>query len=228
MARVWVGAAILALGCAVAALAVLVGHGSEALFALDASVGAAVVHPGGGGLSVGVLQVLTAPGLTVFRVVVLVPIALLFAIRRRPRVVGFILLAAAAVGPLTTALKEVVGRVRPTYGDPLVAARGLSFPSGHSSGAAVLAGVLLVLLWPVVAPRWRAWLSVAAVLGASTVAWTRLALGVHYLSDAVAGLALGAATVLVAMAVFGLYRGGAAELPVRGWPQHERGHTRSA
>jgi undecaprenyl-diphosphatase len=48
------------------------------------------------------------------------------------------------------------------------------------------------------------------------VAWTRIVLGVHYLSDVVGGLALGAAVVLVWMAVFGLYPGGSAELSGRG------------
>lgn len=215
-----IGASVLS--AVVAILGVLVTLGVRALLDLDLSVGSALRFQGGGSFGVDVLQVLTAPGLSVFRLVVLVPVAILFAVRGRRRVTGFVLLAALAVGPLTTVGKELVGRVRPTADDPLVAADGLSFPSGHSSGAAVLAGVLLVLLWPMVARGWRPWLAGGLILAALCVAWTRIALGVHYLSDVMGGLALGAAVVLVSMAIFGLYPGGRAELPGHGRPDLAR------
>lgn len=220
MRRLLIGAAVLL--AVVAALGVLVAEDVRALLDLDLSVGVALRPQGGGSFHVDVLQVLTAPGLTVFRVVVLVPVAILFAFRGQRRVAGFVVLAAVAVSPLTILLKELVARVRPTSDDPLVAANGLSFPSGHSSGAATLAGVLIVVLWPVVSRSWRPWLVGVLTLGALGVAWTRIALGVHYLSDAVGGLALGAAVVLLSMAAFGLYPGGPGELPQRGWPNLAR------
>ncbi|MGI8626682.1 MAG: phosphatase PAP2 family protein [Geodermatophilaceae bacterium] len=193
-------------------LAVLVGQDVRAVLDIDLRVNSALRYREGGSGWVEVLQVLTAPGLSVFRLVVLAPVATLLVVRGRPRVAGFVVLAALAVGPLTTLFKEVVGRVRPTADDPLVAAAGLSFPSGHSSGAAALAGILLVVLWPVLARRWRAWLGGGLVLLTLCVAWTRIALGVHYLSDVVAGMLLGAVVVLISMAVFGLYPGGPADV----------------
>jgi len=211
MRRLLLGAA--ALSAVVAVLAVLVSESAAALLDLDVAAGSALRFDGGGSTGVDVLQVLTAPGLSVFRLVVVVPLAILFAVRRQLRVTGFIAVAAVAVGPLTTLLKELVGRVRPTADDPLVAAYGLSFPSGHSSGAATLAGVLLVVLWPILSRRWRPWVAAVLVLTALCVAWTRIALGLHYLSDVVGGLALGATVVLVSMVVFGLYPGGPAQLP---------------
>lgn len=214
---IWVAA----LAAVVAILGVLVGQEARGLLDLDLSVSAALGSRDGGSLEIEVAQVVTAVGLTAFRVVVLAPVAILFVVRGQLRVAGFVLLAALAVSPLTTALKEIVGRVRPTADDPLVAASGLSFPSGHSSGAATLAGVLLVVLWPIVSGRRRPWLVAVLTLGALCVAWTRIALGVHYLSDTVGGLALGAAVVLAAMAVFGLYPGGPAELPQHRWPRLE-------
>lgn len=214
---------VVILAAVVAALGVLVGVGSPALLALDASVGKALAYQGPNAFYVGLLQVLTAAGLTVFRIVLLVPIAVFLAVRGRVRTMGFAVLAAGTVGPLTTLLKELVGRVRPSYDDPLVSASGLSYPSGHSAGAATLAGVLLVVFWPLVSRRWRPSLAVAAALGAICVAWTRLALGVHYLSDTVGGLALGTAVVFFWMAVFGLYRGGQAEPLERGRPTRDRG-----
>jgi undecaprenyl-diphosphatase len=226
MRRLLIGAAVLA--AMVTILGVLVGQGVRALLDLDVSVGSALRYQGGDSFEVDVLQVITALGLTVIRLAVLVPVAVLFAIRRRLRLAGFVLLAALSVGPLTTVGKELVGRVRPTADDPLVAASGMSFPSGHSSGAATLAGVLLVVLWPILARRWRRWLAAGLILAALCVAWTRIVLGVHYLSDVVGGLALGAAVVLVWMAVFGLYPGDSAELSGRGRMTEQSGPTEPA
>ncbi|MGI8720624.1 MAG: phosphatase PAP2 family protein [Geodermatophilaceae bacterium] len=215
-----IGATVLS--AIVAILGILVGQGVRALLELDLAVGSALRFQGAGSSGVTILQILTSPGLSVFRLVVLVPVAVFFAVWGRRRVSGFVLLTALAVGPLTTLLKELVGRVRPTADDPLVAADGLSFPSGHSSGAATLAGVLLVVLWPMLRARWRPWVAAALILLALCVAWTRIALGLHYLSDTVGGLALGAAVVLVSMAVFGLYPGGPGQLPEHGWPRLAR------
>lgn len=209
------GAAVLVVILAV--LGILVSQGAVVLLDLDRSVGSAL-HFRQGSSGVDVLQVLTAPGLTVFRLVVLVPIAVLFAVRRRWRVTGFILAPALLVSPLTTLLKDLVGRVRPTD-DPLVSASGLSFPSGHSSGAATLAGVLLVVLWPVVSRGYRPLLALGLTLLALMVAWTRMALGVHYLSDTVGGLCLGAAVVLLSMTAFGLYPDGPGDLTAPAAPE---------
>lgn len=211
MRRLLMAAAVLMAVFAI--LGVLVAQGFRPLLEVDLVVGAALRTQHVGTFQVDVLQVLTAPGLTVFRLVVLLPVVILLAVRRQRRLAGFVVLAAFAVAPLTTLFKELVGRVRPTADDPLVAASGLSYPSGHSAGAATLAGVLLVVLWPVVSRRWRPWLAGALVLGALCVAWTRIALGVHYLSDVVGGLTLGTAVVLLSMAAFGFDRSRPGEVP---------------
>ncbi len=196
-----------------ATLGVLVALGVRPLLEVDRVVGAALRPQHVDTFQVDALQVLTAPGLTVFRLVVLLPVAILFAVRRQRRLAGFVVLAALAVGLLSTLFKELVGRVRPTADDPLIAASGLSYPSGHAAGAATLAGVLLVVLWPVVSRRWRPWLAGALVLGVLCVAWTRIALGVHYLSDVVGGMALGAAVVVLSMAAFGFEGSRPGEVP---------------
>src|SRR5436305_1011379 len=61
------------------------------------------------------LQVLTAPGLTVFRVVVLLPVVVWLVLRRFWWTAGWVLTAIVLVAPLTTAVKELVGRVRPDF-----------------------------------------------------------------------------------------------------------------
>ncbi len=216
MRRLILGA--VALASVVAVLGALVSQSWHPLLDLDLSVASALRFDGGGSHGVDALQVLTAPGSTGFRLVVLLPLALLYAARRQFRVTGFVLLAAGTVGLLTSLLKILVGRERPTTDDPLVFAHGLSYPSGHSSGAAVLAGVLIVILWPLVSRHWRPFLVAGLTLLALTVAWTRIGLGVHYLSDTVGGLCLGAAVVLASMALFGMHPGGRGWLPEGGRP----------
>ena len=95
-----------------------------------------------------------------------------------------------------------IDRVRPTF-DPAAASLGPSFPSGHSATAAALwAAVALVVLRrrPPVA---RALVVAVAVGLAVAVATSRVMLGVHWLSDAVAGLAFGWAWFAVCAIAFG-------------------------
>ncbi|MDQ6727642.1 MAG: phosphatase PAP2 family protein [Actinomycetota bacterium] len=72
---------------------------------------------------------------------------------------------------------------------------GVSFPSGHATGAAALAIAVVVLL---VAARARGrHVLIPVLLGyAAAVGAARMVVGVHYLSDVLAGLAV--ATVVVA------------------------------
>ena len=112
-------------------------------------------------------------------------------------------------------LKELFGRIRPDFDEGGARLESLSYPSGHSSGIATLVTVELVLLWPLLARRWR---STCLVLGAALVALvglTRLWLGVHFLSDVLGGWALGVAwSLLVATLLHGL-PGDRAALPPR-------------
>ena len=103
-------------------------------------------------------------------------------------------------GALNSAVKAVVGRARPVVLDPVAHAGHASFPSGHANGVAVACGVLLVLLSPATRRRWRA----AAWGWATLVGFSRLALGVHFLSDVLAGWALGLAWVIGSTVAWGV------------------------
>lgn len=108
------------------------------------------------------------------------------------------------VGVAVTALiKTGVGRARPPLADRLSVEQSFSYPSGHT---AVTAVVLLTLATVVIAShRQRLGLWATALLVTAVVGATRIYLGVHWLTDVMAGMLLGAAlsalvTVLVAAA----------------------------
>jgi membrane-associated phospholipid phosphatase len=105
---------------------------------------------------------------------------------------------------LSSGLKLLVDRARPVFDQPVDAALGASFPSGHSLGAAAVWTALAVVLLPRV--RRRALLLLGAVLVAATVAASRVLLGVHYPSDVVAGLLMGAGWTAVCAAVLVAWR----------------------
>lgn len=99
---------------------------------------------------------------------------------------------------LNGGLKLLFQRARPVFGDgiepPLAMLSTYSFPSGHASGSTVFYGFLLMMLFTRTAHHgWR----VAAVVGASVmvllVAYSRVYVGAHFLSDVVAAIAEGLA-----------------------------------
>lgn len=109
------------------------------------------------------------------------------------RALAITLIAASATRPiLEWALKELISRDRPDL-DRLVAGNGPSFPSGHVMAAIALWG----LLPPVVAlvsghrAAWRWSVGISATVIA-LVALSRVYLGVHWFSDVIGALVLGA------------------------------------
>lgn len=102
---------------------------------------------------------------------------------------------------LTPVLKEVFDRPRPDQGSPVALPSSDSFPSGHASGAVVTYAVLAMLgaeRWP---RRSRLlWaLAVALSLG---VGASRVVLNVHFVTDVLAGFALGVAWLAAAVLVY--------------------------
>lgn len=95
---------------------------------------------------------------------------------------------------LNAGVKQAFQRARPSFDSPLPALASYSFPSGHTAGATVWWGFLLVLLLahrP--ARRWRmAGLAVAMGMIALT-ALSRIYFGVHHPGDVLAGMAEGVA-----------------------------------
>ncbi len=123
-------------------------------------------------------------------------------LRTRSRSV-FAFVTAVALGNhlVTTVVKAIVDRPRPTF-DPVALTLGPSFPSGHSSTAAAFYAAAALLIGHRLGPRARSWLLVGAVVIAVAVAGTRVLLTVHWLSDAFTGLALGWAWLVLCVFTF--------------------------
>jgi membrane-associated phospholipid phosphatase len=176
--------------------------GSEALYAGDHRSAALE----------GFLQVLTAPGLSVVRLVLALPVLVLLVRRRAWWTAAWLLTTVVLIGPLTTLLKNFFGRVRPPFEHGGAQYDTLSFPSGHSSGIATLVTAGLVLAWPLLSARARRLWLVAGVVLVLIVGLTRIWLGVHYPTDVLGGWALGVSWTLLTAAVFGVFPGGRAAL----------------
>ncbi len=97
----------------------------------------------------------------------------------------------------TWVLKRFIERDRPVLDDPLHLLTSYSFPSGHATGISAAAGVVVMLSVVLVRRRSvRRVLVLSAVAVALVVGADRILLGVHNLSDVIAGFAVGAAWVL--------------------------------
>jgi membrane-associated phospholipid phosphatase len=141
-----------------------------------------------------------------FRIAVLVLVVVL--LRRGARRLAWWAAVTMTVGSvLGFVLKLAVARARPSFATPEAGAPGFSFPSGHALNSAVGTLVLLLVLSPVL-PGVRARI-LARLIGALVVLVTgfdRVALGVHYLSDVVAGWLVAVALVAGTVAAFESWR----------------------
>lgn len=87
--------------------------------------------------------------------------------------------------------KPLVGRARPPAAELLGHANGPAYPSGHATQAIVVWGMLVFLLWARRSPRGRALLLTGAAAVVLLVGASRVYLATHWLTDVLAGYALG-------------------------------------
>ncbi|MEF7616220.1 phosphatase PAP2 family protein [Aquincola sp. MAHUQ-54] len=121
--------------------------------------------------------------------------------RRRRTLAWAWVLACAGGGVLNRLLKSAFERVRPVHEHGFAAADGYSFPSGHTSGAVVVYGMLAYLLLRHLPPRWHLPVVAATAALVFTVACSRVVLQVHWASDVIAGFASGTAWLLMCVLV---------------------------
>jgi len=113
-----------------------------------------------------------------------------------PRRAVFVAVTGVGGSLLNTSVKALVDRARPVLDDPVAHAAYSSFPSGHAQGVVVAAGVLLVVL-----PALRRRVALPAVVWVLLMGFSRVALGVHYVSDVLAGYLLAVAWLAACVAV---------------------------
>ena len=131
-------------------------------------------------------------------VVVMAPlmigVAVFLGIRHRWSALTVWVTAIAVSQLVSITMKNVYGRPRPPL--PLVETTSFSFPSGHAITGAVFAiGVMIVLVPPA---RRKPLLWLIAAVYVLAMAWGRVYVRAHWLSDVTAGVAIGTAVVLSA------------------------------
>ena len=141
-----------------------------------------------------VMRDLSGLGSTVV-LTIAVTITVLYLVLVRRRTTALLVAVSASGGAvMVAALKAAFGRARPGVEFAELVVAGLSFPSGHASMSAAVFLTLGALVANTRA-RWRERLYVfaAAALLAALVGLSRIALGVHWTTDVLAGWAFGSA-----------------------------------
>jgi undecaprenyl-diphosphatase len=149
-----------------------------------------------------VLSVLTWLGSTAVIIPLGLAVGLYFLIRRRTWQ-PLALLAAAVAGAigLYDIVKPLVGRPRPPAAIWIGHYTGPAFPSGHATQSAAFYAMLAIVLGAGLSSRRRAILWSAAALAVLIVGASRIYLAAHWLTDVLAGYALGATWVAIVVAV---------------------------
>jgi YegS/Rv2252/BmrU family lipid kinase len=129
--------------------------------------------------------------------------AVLLATRKHTRAAVWMIGVMIAASLTTYFLKGLLQRRRPVWPDPITTLTSFSYPSGHATGIAAAAGVMIVLTLLLVRRRaLRRTLYAVAVGLALLVGLDRILLGVHNPSDVLAGFGVGIFWVLLGLVVY--------------------------
>jgi membrane-associated phospholipid phosphatase len=129
-------------------------------------------------------------------------VAVAVAVRYRSYPCGLTIIATVGgAAALCSAMKLLVARARPPIPVQETLETDYSFPSGHVTGAAALFGILAVAVGLRRSQIVKRLLAIVASVAVVAVALSRLYLGVHWLTDVVAGAVLGCAVVMVGATV---------------------------
>jgi len=118
-----------------------------------------------------------------------------------------LLAASVGAGVLTVVTKDIIERSRPAGAQQMIVVSGFSYPSGHSVATSALYLTIAIIAGRYVqhsGARTAIFLAVSAVL--IMIGASRVYLGVHYATDVVSGILLGAAWALVLAGFFTLFR----------------------
>jgi membrane-associated phospholipid phosphatase len=184
--------AVIVLGGLVLAVLAYLVRGNTEVARIDSSV-AEWGARNASGFTTDVLTAITHVGEPTVVIALAALVAIAETIRTRSRwVLPFMALVVAGNGLVTTTIKQLADRARPPL-NPIAESLGPSFPSGHSSWSAAFLAATALLATRGRNRRARALIAGACAAAAVSVAATRVLLDVHWLSDVIAGLALGSA-----------------------------------
>jgi undecaprenyl-diphosphatase len=163
-------------------------HASLRRFAVD--------HP----VWLGSMHVATHLGDTITVTLIDVTLIVVCVLGGRRGLAVFVAIVGVAGWAARVGIRDLVDRPRPA--DALWPETGFSFPSGHAANSAIAAGLAVIVLWPMSRRLARAALLFTALAYALVVGLSRVAGGVHWPSDVVAGLLLAASVLLAASATY--------------------------
>lgn len=201
--------AVIAFGCALvfAVLAALVRSAAGPVLRVDRRTdeslhGYALRHSGFTSL----MRLVSDIGSTPAWLIILAPVVIWLLYRRLFKLAAFVAVTDIGSSLLNNLIKLLVGRARPHLVDPVAVAAGKSFPSGHSQAAIVGYAILVAVFLPAVPRGRRPWLVVPALAMVALIGFSRIALGVHFLSDVIGAYLIGTTWFLGMAGAFGAWR----------------------
>jgi undecaprenyl-diphosphatase len=190
----WLGGAALALGMFVRITRELI---EGDVSAMDSAILIAVAKKRTPWLTTTAVDVTALGSITLVVLFSVFTLVVLLVLRDR---LGALQLLTASVGAgiLTLVTKNVIERIRPAEAQQLIVVSGFSYPSGHSVSTSALYLTIAIIAGRYVqhsGARAAIFLAVSVVL--IMIGASRVYLGVHYATDVVSGIALGAAWALL-------------------------------
>ena len=119
-----------------------------------------------------------------------------------------VLVLVAPGGALINVLiKHLIHRQRPVFENPIATLNSFSFPSGHTMGATLFYGLMAALA----VQRFQRWkakggAALSAVIIVLLVGFSRICLGLHYLSDVLGAIAAGVAWLALCLIAVETFR----------------------
>jgi membrane-associated phospholipid phosphatase len=173
------------------AIAEDVVHQDAPLSAIDLTV-AAWLHARATPAWTSVMSIVSDAGAPLTDVVIASVVALILLWKQARSWLLALVLAVAGGALMNIIIKHLVRRQRPIFEDPIQTLTSYSFPSGHAMGSTLLYGILAAMVVAHVRDRRLRMLAVAgAAFAVAMICFSRVYLGVHYLSDVIAGFLAG-------------------------------------
>lgn len=134
---------------------------------------------------------------------IVIVVTLALGVRRDWLRAAVLALGSACGAGLNSVLKQIFHRGRPEYAVEFIPHQSWSFPSGHAMDSIVAYGIMLFLLLEHTRDSAKRRLIIAATVALLIiVAFSRVYLGVHYLSDVIAGWLAGGVWLIICLGAY--------------------------